>query len=120
MADQLVLPLSVIASVAASATMWWWLKAPLRQLLNQLCDRPGCTEFWARYTLIMLLIAPLAVVIFFVPDTVQQTTTALRRVMLSILLGHFVAFALVGHSLFKAVRQALEREQHDGASAGQG
>jgi hypothetical protein len=32
-------------------------------MLSQRCDRPGSTNFWSRYTLLMLLIAPLVVVV---------------------------------------------------------
>jgi hypothetical protein len=83
--------------------MWWWLRDALRQILNQLCPRPGSTEFWSRYLRLMLLIAPLAVTLIFSPHPQQDSTEVLRRIILVILLGHFVSFGLVGRSLFKAV-----------------
>jgi predicted permease len=116
MNGELVLLVSVVASVATSAMMWWWLRAPLREMLVQLCERPGSTAFWSRYTLLMLVMAPLAVVVVFSPEQLGQGVDGLRRLLLAILLGHLAAFALVGRSLFKAVRDALERER--AASAG--
>jgi hypothetical protein len=59
----------------------------------------------------MLLIAPLVVAIFFIPDTLQNTTLVVRRIILAILLGHFVAFGLVGRSLFKAVNEKVAQER---------
>jgi hypothetical protein len=34
-----------------------------------------------------------------------------RRIILAILLGHFVAFGLVGRSLFKAVNEKVAQER---------
>ena len=98
-----VLLIGMTASVVTGTLMWWWVRDAMREMLNQLCDKPGSTTFWSRYTLLMLLIAPLAVVVFFAPEYVADATQVLRRVILAILLGHFFAFALVGRSLFKAV-----------------
>lgn len=111
MSSEIILLAGVVGSVLTSAGLWWWLRAALRNMLSQLCDRQGTGEFWSRYTLLMLVIAPLAIVVFFVPLETYSTVLALRRILLAILLGHFLAFALVGRSLFKAVRQALDGER---------
>jgi hypothetical protein len=63
MHDELVLLISMAGSISMSALMWWWLHDALREMLSQRCDRPGSTNFWSRYTLLMLLIAPLVVVV---------------------------------------------------------
>lgn len=101
----------IAASVATSAGIWWWLRGALRNMLSQLCDRPGTNEFWSRYTLLMLVIAPLAIVVFFIPLDTASMVHALRRILLAVLFGHSLAFALVGRSLFKAVRQTVEFER---------
>lgn len=111
MNSEIVLLIGVTGSVITSGALWWWLRGALREMLAQLCDRPGTTDFWSRYTLLMLVIAPLAIVVFFVPPETDSAVLVLRRILLAILLGHFFAFALVGRSLFKAVRHALERQQ---------
>lgn len=111
MANEMILLISMIGSVFTGFTMWWWLKDPLRQMLTQLCDRPGSSDFWARYTLLMLLIAPLSIVVFFSPDAPLDTAITvgvMRRVLLAILLGHFFAFALVGRNLFKAINRVAQ------------
>lgn len=105
MYSETVLLIGIAGSIFTSSVMWLWLKEPLREVITQLCDKPGSSDFWSRYTLLMLLIAPLAIVIFFSPDHVVSTVEALRRVFLAILLGHFAAFALVGRSLFNATHR---------------
>jgi Na+-driven multidrug efflux pump len=107
MTGEQLLWLSIIGSVSASVGVWWWLRAPLRTMLDQLCDRPGSTDFWSRYTLLMLVIAPLALAVLFSPDGPRTLAAGLRYVLLAILAGQFVAFALMGRGLFKAVRQAM-------------
>lgn len=111
MNNEFVLLIGMGGSIATGTLMWWWLRGALREMLNQLCDKPGSTNFWSRYTLLMLLIAPLAVVVFFSPDNLQDTAQVLRRIILSILFGHFATFALVGRSLFKAVREGVAQEK---------
>ena len=101
---------SMAASILISLLMWFWMRLPLQQLLDQLCGRPGGTLFWSRYTLLMLLIAPLSLTVFFSPDAQLNDADALRRIFLTLLLGNFVAFALVGRSLFKTVRQASQSD----------
>lgn len=100
---------SIAGSVLTSGILWWWLNTALREMLKQLCDRPGSTDFWSRYTLLMLVIAPLTITVFFSPDITCCTTNALQRILFTILLGQFTAFALVGRGLFKAVNRKLEQ-----------
>lgn len=105
MTNETILFIGISGSILTSSIMWLWLREPLREVLAQLCDHPGSPDFWSRYTLLMLLTAPLALVIFLSPDHVISTIDALRRILLAILLGHFSAFALVGRSLFNAARR---------------
>lgn len=112
MNKELVLLISMGGSIATGVLMWWWLRGALREMLDQLCKKPGSTNFWARYTLLMLLIAPLMVAVFFSPTNIQDTTQVLRRIILAILFGHFATFALVGRSLFKAVREGMAQEKN--------
>ena len=107
MQSEYILLACTTISLATSAVIWWWLRSALRQVLVQLCDKPGSLEFWSRYTLLMLLIAPLVVTITFMPSPLQDTTEVARRIMLTTLLGHFVSFGLVGRSLFKAVNEKV-------------
>ena len=111
MSSEAILIISIFTSLLTSAILWWWLKSSLRNLLGQLCHRGGDTEFWARYTLLMLLIAPLAVVVWFAPDGAQGLQYMLRHLLLTVLLSHFFAFALVGRTLYRAVDRSI-REQH--------
>lgn len=110
MTEEILLVAGMLASLLSSAVIWIWLRLPLRQLLDQLCDRPGSTELWSRYLLLMLVIAPLVVVIVFAPLEPGKTLESLRQVALAVLLGQFGAFAVVGRSLLKAVRQAAEAD----------
>jgi hypothetical protein len=114
MNKELVLLISMGGSIATGTLMWWWLRDALREMLDRLCEKPGSTNFWARYTLLMLLLAPLMVVVFFSPINLQDTTQVLRRIILAILFGHFATFALVGRSLFKAVREGRAQEKNTG------
>lgn len=110
MSSEAILFLSIFTSLFTSAVLWWWLKSSLRNLLGQLCHRGGDTEFWARYTLLMLLIAPLAVVVWFAPDHAQTLQHMLRHLLLTVLLSHFFAFTLVGRALFRAVNQSIRAQ----------
>ena len=106
MSNETALLISMAGSLFTSGILWWWLSAALRELLRQLCDRPGSTDFWSRYIFLMLIIAPLSIAVFFSPDmSYTLTIDALRRILLLILLGQFLTFALVGRSLFNAVRR---------------
>lgn len=111
MSLEMLLLLSMVGSVFTSALMWAWLRGPLIEMLRQLCDRPGTSSFWSRYALLMLIVAPLAGVVFFAPLDEGYSAEGLRRVLLVILLGHVVGFALVGRSLFKAVFKAMKEPQ---------
>ena len=120
MSNETALIVSIAGSVLTSGILWWWLNTALGEMLKQLCDRPGSTDFWSRYTLLMLVIAPLTIAVFFSPDITCYTTNALQRILFTILLGQFIAFALVGHSLFKAVNRKLEHSAlrpHQAAAA---
>jgi hypothetical protein len=110
MNNEFVLIVSIAGSITTSVLIWRWLQDPLREMLNQRCERPGSTGFWSRYVSLMLVIAPLAMVIIFSPDNVPDATQALRRIILVILLSHFAAYAVVGRSLFKAVRERVAQE----------
>lgn len=110
MSSEAILTTSIFSSLFTSMLLWWWLKDALRGLLGQLCHRGGDTEFWARYTLLMLVIAPLVVVVLFTPNYSQGMTEAVRHLLLSILASHFFAFALVGRTLFKAVQRAMAEQ----------
>lgn len=111
MSSEAILIFSIFTSLLTSTVLWWWLKGSMRNLLGQLCHRGGDTEFWARYTLLMLFIAPLAIVVWFAPDFAQSLQHMLRHLLLTVLLSNFFAFALVGRALFNAVAQSV-REQH--------
>lgn len=108
---------AITGSIATSLVLWWWLRDALKEMLNHLCPRPGSTDFWSRYTLVMLLIAPLAVVILFSPEAAQSGVRAARQILLTILLSQFFAFALVGRSLFKAVRADTAGNGNGGTAA---
>ena len=109
MSVETLLLLGIVGSLSMSASLWLWLRRPLWQLLEQLCDRPGSTDFWARYMLAMLVLAPLVVTLFFMPIRMTDSLTFLRRELLALLIGQFAAFALVGRSLFKAIREEVKR-----------
>lgn len=110
MSSESIFVLSILSSLLTSLLLWWWLKGALHGLLRQLCHRGGDTDFWARYTLLMLVIAPLTIVVLYAPNYPQGVTEALRHLMLSVLLSHFLSFALVGRTLYKAVNRALEKQ----------
>ena len=102
MDSETVLVLGTVGSVITTLLIWLWLSASMLALMEQLNQHPGTAIFWARYTLLMVLIAPLAVVLIFTPDHLVNTVEGVRRILLPILLSHFAAFALIGRSLFNA------------------
>ncbi len=102
MHSETVLIIGTAGSVITTFLIWLWLKASMLDLMEQLNRHPGTAIFWARYTLLMVLIAPLAVVLIFTPDHLVNTLEGVRRILLPILLSHFFAFALIGRTLFNA------------------
>jgi hypothetical protein len=104
MNSETVLILSIGGSVAASLIIWRFLQGALRDMMGELCERTGGNDFWARYAFLMLVLAPLALVLLFVPEHHTDATQTVRRVLLTIVLSQFAAYTLVGRSLFKTVR----------------
>jgi hypothetical protein len=104
MNSETVLIVSVGGSVAASLVIWRFLQGSLREMMGELCERTGGNDFWARYTFLMLVLAPLALVLMFTPEQYTEVTQALRRITLVVVLSQFASYMLVGRSLFKTVR----------------
>ena len=111
MSSESILAISIFFSLLTSGVLWWWLKGSLRDQLGHLCHTGGDTEFWVRYTLLMLVLAPLAVVVSFAPSYAQNITNALRYLLLSVLFSHIFSFALVGRTLYKAAQKSLDAQQ---------
>jgi hypothetical protein len=110
MSPETLLISGMAASALTSGLMWAWPRQPLRSMLGRLCDADGSQDFWVRYALLMLVIAPLAVVAVLSPHEVGASVEALRRLLLAVLLGHLVGLALVGRSLMNAIRREQRRQ----------
>jgi hypothetical protein len=120
MHSETVLIAGICGSVAASLVIWLALQGSLRALMDQMCERSGGNDFWTRYTLLMLMLAPLALVLMFLPEHYTDVTQVVRRLLLVIVLSQFAAYALIGRSLIKTVRTRMAPETTSASTAGSG
>ena len=93
-------------SLALSVLILARLQALLRRVGNEVCERGGfATEFWLAYLQLMMVIAPALLVAWF--SRAGQNYIEVEQLKSSVfvvLIGQFVGLALVGRTVWKAIR----------------
>ncbi len=99
--------LEVTLCLGISFVMIWLLRPLLTAILTETCGTETRAGFWVMFTQLMLVIAPLLIVVYFVPtETISQPNIAneLRQALFRTLLGDFVALSAIGQVIWSSVR----------------
>lgn len=102
--------LEIALCLALSLAALALLKPLLREILTETCGTAGRAAFWVRFTELMVVIAPLLIVIYFAPTqelNVVNLAYALQQTLFRTLLGIFIALALIGRVIWRAIRSPL-------------
>ena len=96
----------VSLSLALSVLILARLQTLLRRVGNEVCERGGfATEFWLAYLQLMMVIAPALLVAWFSRAGQHYLEVEqLKSSVFVVLIGQFVGLALVGRTVWKAVR----------------
>ena len=99
--------LEITLCLGISFVMIWLLKPLLRDVLAETCGTDKRAGFWVMFTQLMLVIAPLLIVVYFVPtETITRLDLAneLRQALFRTLLGDFVALSAIGQVIWTSIR----------------
>jgi uncharacterized membrane protein YhaH (DUF805 family) len=78
----------------------------LAEVLTETCGTDRRAAFWVMFTQLMLYLAPLLIVVFFIPTdpiTEKSLVLALKETLFYSLLGVFVGLAVVGKVIWKSI-----------------
>ncbi|MCE2028511.1 hypothetical protein [Sessilibacter corallicola] len=93
--------------VAVSIALILLIKPPLKAILTDTCGTVERANFWVMFTQLMLVISPLMVVIYYAPTTAYEhinLADELRQAVFRILLGGFIALAVIGRVIGKSIK----------------
>jgi hypothetical protein len=82
------------------------LKNLLAEVLTETCGTDKRAAFWVMFTQLMLYLAPLLIVVYFIPtDPITEKTLVLtlKKTLFYSLLGIFVGLAIVGKVIWKSI-----------------
>jgi hypothetical protein len=82
------------------------LKGLLTELLIETCGTDRRAAFWVMFTQLMLYLAPLLIVVYFIPTepiTDKTLVLALKDTLFYSLLGLFVGLAVIGKVIWKSI-----------------
>ena len=88
------------------------LKPLLRDVLTDICGSEKRADFWVMFTLLMLVISPLLVVVYFAPTaaiTEFNVTNELQQALFRTLIGHFIALSVIGQVIWKSISSSHNR-----------
>ncbi len=103
----------VLLCFAISISLIYLLKPMLRDVLVDICGTRTRADFWVMFTQIMLIISPLLIVIYFAPtqDAVHiNTAEAMKDTLFRSLLGDFIALAMIGQVIWKAIKISPDQQ----------
>ena len=82
------------------------LKGLLTEVLIETCGTDRRAAFWVMFTQLMLYLAPLLIVVYFIPTepiTEKTLALALKKTLFYSLLGVFLGLAVVGKVIWKSI-----------------
>jgi drug/metabolite transporter (DMT)-like permease len=105
------LAITAVVSLLLSAALCAAIYRPLQALLAKICPDSEAIHFWARFTLIMLVLSPLFVAVAFglPPAEMTQKMDAgvlLQRIIAAALIGAFLAMLGMGLWVSALIRRA--------------
>jgi len=99
--------IEVLLCFGISISLIYLLKPLLRDVLVDICGTRTRADFWVMFTQLMLILSPLLIVIFFAPtqDAVDiNIAEAMQDTLFRSLLGDFIALAMIGQVIWKAIK----------------
>ncbi|MFV1982721.1 MAG: hypothetical protein ACC657_04210 [Thiohalomonadales bacterium] len=118
MNELIIFGIQLFITLSMSVFIVYLLTPYLKEVLKDTCGTEHSSEFWVRFTQLMMIIAPLVIVIFFsVADAYQlgQAVPAyiLKQTILQTLIGEFVGLILVGRIIYRAINTTVEHARAD-------
>lgn len=103
---------ALVVSLTISSMLAAALVQPLRGLLHQICPAIEGENFWTRFTVVMLFVAPMLIALVFgLPDTFTvdgfSTGQLVKKIIASTLFGAFATLAGIGMKLASFARKAV-------------
>lgn len=111
--------LHVLAALLISAVVLAYLRPALNKTIDAMCTKEEDTNFWQRYTVLMMTITPVILMLMFSDGQSfmnYQDADELRVNLLLILLGQFLGLVIVGRTLWKTTRLLIgidAMQKHD-------
>ena len=100
----------VVAALIISSIVLVYLRPALNKTIDALCEKQEDTNFWQRYTVLMMTITPIILMLMFSDGRSFENyrdADELRVNLLLILLGQFLGLTIVGRTLWKTTRFVL-------------
>jgi len=97
----------VLAALLISTLVLAYLRPALNRMIGSLCTKDEDTDFWQRYTVLMMVLTPIILMLMFNDGNSflrYEDADELRSNLLLILLGQFLGLAIVGRTLWKTTR----------------
>jgi hypothetical protein len=118
MNELIIFGVQLFITLSMSVLIVYLLSPFLKEVLKDTCGTDHSSQFWVRFTQLMMIIAPLVIVVFFsVADAYQlrQAVPAyiLKQTILQTLIGEFVGLILVGKTIYRAINTTIENARLD-------
>ncbi len=100
----------ILLCFTISMCLVYLLRPLLQDVLAETCGTEKRAAFWVMFSQLLLVIAPLLLVIYFVPVDVTETiniAAALKDTLFRSLLGVFIALTIMGQVIWKSIRQDM-------------
>jgi len=113
-----IFAIQLVIALTMSIIVLSLIKPYLKDVLKDTCGTEHSAEFWARFTQLMMVIAPLVIVIFFSgfqssEQILTQPAYILKQTLLQTLVGELIGLALVGRVIYRSIEVTIELQRSD-------
>ncbi|MES9994037.1 MAG: hypothetical protein ABW098_18965 [Candidatus Thiodiazotropha sp.] len=98
--------IEIAISLGISLAVISLLKGLLTEVLSETCGTEKRAAFWVMFTQLMLYLAPLLIVVYFIPTEPvndQNLVIALKDTLFYSLLGMFLGLVVIGKVIWKSI-----------------
>ena len=98
--------IEITISLSISLSVISLLKGLLSEVLSETCGTEKRAAFWVMFTQLMLYLAPLLIVVYFIPTdpvTEKNLVLTLKDTLFYSLLGMFLGLAVIGKVIWKSI-----------------
>lgn len=98
--------IEIAISLSISLAVVSLLKGLLNEVLSETCGTEKRAAFWVMFTQLMLYLAPLLIVVYFIPTdpaTDKNLALALKDTLFYSLFGIFLGLAVIGKVIWKSI-----------------